>query len=102
MSLVTTGIEDGNRGLAPRPALTLERNPVADRAAVSYELSHGGSVSCVVYDAAGQQVARLLEGVQPAGRHVVEWNSANAAPGLYFIEMATGGSSSTVRVVKAR
>ncbi|MFO7675294.1 MAG: T9SS type A sorting domain-containing protein [bacterium] len=85
-----------------RLGLRLERNPVTDRALLSYELPHGGPVSCTVRDAAGREVARLLDATQAAGRHTVAWDAADAAPGVYFLELATGGTASAARLVKGR
>lgn len=99
---MTSGIEENGRGSLPGPALAVERNPVADRALVSYELPHGGPVSCTVYDAAGKLVARLFDGNVAAGRHAVAWDAAGAAPGIYFVELAAGGATRAARLVKAR
>ena len=99
---MTTGIEEQGQGALPAPALRLGRNPVFERVELSYELERSGPVSCTVYDAAGKEVARLVDGIQSAGRHDVSWDAAGAAPGIYFVELTAAGSASAARLVKAR
>lgn len=102
MVLVTTGIEEGRQVLPEGPALSIEGNPVTDRARISYELSHRGPVRCLVYDAAGVLVDEILDGTQEPGRHSLSWSAVDAAPGLYFVQLQADGSTSTARLVKAR
>jgi hypothetical protein len=102
MVLVTTGIEEGGQVRPQGPTLSIEGNPVTDRARISYELSHRGPVRCLVYDAAGMLVDELLDGVQEPGRHSLSWSAVGAAPGLYFVQVQAEGATSTARLVKTR
>lgn len=86
----------------PGPGIRVTRNPVTERAELSWQLDRGGPVSCTVYDAAGLQVARLADEVQSAGRHSVTWDASGAAPGVYFAELDADGRASAVRMIKAR
>jgi hypothetical protein len=76
-------------------------NPVTDRTAITYQLSHSSLVSCLVYDAAGNLVARLSDGSQAAGTHSLRWNAAGMKPGIYFCKLVAGGGTSTARLVRA-
>jgi len=65
------------------------------------------SVVFRIYDASGRRVTRLSTGTWPAGRHVVEWNGADAsgqraAPGMYFVRIETGEFVESRRVVLLR
>ena len=56
------------------------------------------------YDVAGRRVSTLFEGVQPAGRRVVEWNGTDArgrrvAAGTYVVRLQAEGRSLTRRVL---
>ena len=102
MVLLTTGIEEGRNARPEGPALSIEGNPVTDRARISYEISRSGPVRCLVYDAAGMLVEEVLDGVQEPGRHSLSWSAVDAAPGLYFVQLQAEGATNTARLVKTR
>jgi hypothetical protein len=49
-------------------------------------------VKLTVYNALGQQVATLVNGVRSAGEYIVSWNAANMASGIYFYRLETGST----------
>ena len=55
-----------------------------------------------VYDVLGRVVARLHEGRLPAGPHTVRWERANAAAGLYVVEVEAGAYRTTRKVTLVR
>jgi hypothetical protein len=59
-------------------------------------------VSCLVYDAAGNAVARLAAGTQTAGEHRLTWDAAGVKPGIYFCKLAAVGSTATTRLTRVR
>jgi hypothetical protein len=77
-------------------------NPVTSQAAISYNLPRSASVSCIVYDAAGNLVSRLAAGSQAAGEHSLTWNAAGVKPGIYFCKLAADGSTHTARLARVR
>jgi len=77
-------------------------NPIAGRTTVSYSLSHSTTVSCVVYDAAGNIVSRLQAGTQPPGEHRLTWNAGALKLGVYFCKLKVGSSTSTARLTLVR
>jgi len=84
--------------------LDVRPNPFAGRASVSFSLDRPGHVSIDVFDPAGRRVATLLDGVQGAGSHSLEWNGRAAsggpvAAGVYFVRMETPGDVRMARVV---
>ena len=83
-------------------SLQVSPNPVAAQAAISYNLPRSASVSCVVYDAAGNVVSRLAGGAQAAGEHSLAWNAAGVKPGIYFCKLVAGGSTYTARLARVR
>ena len=61
-----------------------------------------GQVSLKVYNVAGQQVASLQDGFLSAGEHAIEFTPSRLAPGTYFVNLATGGQSTTRTVIFVR
>lgn len=74
-------------------------NPFNPSTTVNYTLSNEGAVSIVVYDAIGRQVAELVNEVQPAGVHSINWDAANHASGAYFLRMTTGSYTSSQKLM---
>ncbi|MDZ7289002.1 MAG: T9SS type A sorting domain-containing protein [candidate division KSB1 bacterium] len=59
---------------------------------ISYSLPRATSVSVVVYDLAGREIKRLVDGAQNAGAHHVQWDGRDAAgnrvaAGTYFYRL---------------
>jgi hypothetical protein len=62
-------------------------NPVTNLRYGVPEMSH---VSLKVYNILGQEVATLVDEVKSAGYHVIHWNAAHLASGIYFTRMDSG------------
>ena len=66
------------------------------------------TVTLKIYDVVGREIVTLLEGVQEAGYHEVNWNSSNAAgmtlaSGVYFYRLEAqpaDGSNAFVQLKK--
>lgn len=54
-------------------------NPFNPTTTIRYDLPRSGRVTLIVYNSIGQRVATLVDRVQPAGRHAVNWNARNDA-----------------------
>lgn len=84
-------------------ALTNAPNPFNGNTVIRYTLPTAASVSLVVTDANGREVAQLLSGArQTAGDHTVEFDAADLANGTYFYTLNVGGQTTTRRMVLAR
>ena len=69
-------------------------NPFNPQTSIAYTIPRRTHVALTIYDAAGRLVAKLVNGVQPAGRNVVTWNGRDrrgltVAPGVYFARLVT-------------
>jgi hypothetical protein len=102
---VTTSAGSPTAVSAPR----LSGNPNPFRAAtdVTFQLPRAGHVRVTVYDAAGRRVRALLDAPRAAGSHALRWDGrddghAAAAPGVYFVRLATPDGNITRRVVRIR
>ena len=74
-------------------------NPFNPGTTIEYDLYQGGEVSLKIYSSLGVEVATLVSGVQPAGRHSVAWNPVGFVSGIYFCTLKSGGLLSTRRLI---
>jgi flagellar hook assembly protein FlgD len=70
-------------------------NPFNPITRLSYTVPSDARVSIKVFTMLGQEVSTLVEGVQSAGTHSVEWNGTNSAgnnlgSGVYYVRMTAG------------
>lgn len=62
-------------------------NPFNPSTMIQYQLSSESQVKLTVYDAAGREVAKLVDGVQNIGEQYSEWNAEGLASGVYFYRL---------------
>ncbi|HEX7069435.1 MAG TPA: T9SS type A sorting domain-containing protein, partial [Rhodothermales bacterium] len=100
-ALLTFG---GGTAIEQRPevpgAFVLEQNypnPFNPTTTIEFGLKRAGNVNVSVFNALGQRVAVLANGVQQAGTYRVEWDAANAPSGVYLYQLEVDG-----QVVAAR
>ena len=65
-------------------------NPFNPLTNISYSLPHSGNISLIIYNLLGEEVARLIDGFQPAGEYQAKWNASNVASGIYFYRLQAG------------
>jgi polyhydroxybutyrate depolymerase len=78
-------------GSAPGEFCLLQNypNPCNRSTTVEYRLPYCSLVELSIYDLAGQEVAALVAGRQPAGVYRVEWDGSGFSSGLYFYRLET-------------
>ncbi|HPF69984.1 MAG TPA: alpha-amylase family glycosyl hydrolase, partial [Candidatus Krumholzibacteria bacterium] len=94
-------------GLVPGAAPRLDParpNPFNPRTSLRFFLPAGGPVRLAVYDLAGREVARLLDGHLPAGGHEAAWSGADtagraAAAGTYVARLDAPGGSRSIKLM---
>jgi photosystem II stability/assembly factor-like uncharacterized protein len=108
---VSVGVEDGPLPLIPE-VFSLDQNypnPFNPVTTIQYGLPIESRVNLKVYNLLGQEVATLVDGVQAAAYHHVQWNGLNRAgqvvpSGLYFFRIdatpLTGAASSFTQIRK--
>ncbi len=74
-------------------------NPFNPSTAISYQLSTVSTVSLIVYDVLGREVATLVDGIQQAGYHRVNFNGSNMASGMYYYRLIAGSFSDVKRLL---
>ncbi len=95
-------------GVAPEPAgagLLLSPpspTPVRGSASLGFVLHREAETRLEVFDTRGCRVARLADGVLPAGRHQVRWDATALSSGVYFVRLQAAGESRTRRAIVVR
>ncbi len=77
-------------------------NPFNPSTTIRFAVPHRTSITLVVFNALGQQVATLLQGHQAAGAHDLKFDGSRLASGLYFYRMQAGEFVQTRRLVLSR
>ena len=70
-------------------------NPFARETSISYTLPASGHTTLKIYDTSGRLVTTLVDAEMSAGIYTVTWNRKNAASGIYFYRLTSGGKSIT-------
>ncbi|MDQ3193989.1 MAG: T9SS type A sorting domain-containing protein, partial [Bacteroidota bacterium] len=71
-------------------------NPVTN---ISYNIETGGYVSMKVYNAAGIEVASLVNRKQASGRYEIKFDASRLSSGIYFYTLRVNDFSETKRMV---
>jgi len=74
-------------------------NPFNPTTVVGYQLPAVSEVRLAVYDLLGREVALLVNGRKPAGRHEVQFDGAGLSSGVYICRMTAGQQVQTVKMV---
>jgi hypothetical protein len=82
-------------------------NPFAGATQVRYSIPDAGPVKLSVFNVTGRKVTDLVNGMIPAGNHVVSWNGVDAAgnrvaSGVYLYRIEAAGESLTKEMVLLR
>ncbi len=77
-------------------------NPFNSTTTIGYSLPATGAVSLIVYDLSGREVARLADGVKPAGTHEAVWVADGVASGVYVVKLVTGKKTLMSKMVLVR
>jgi len=64
-------------------------NPTSGRATVAFSIEDATDVRLSVYDALGREVAVLMEGTAPSGRHELAFDGAELVAGTYLVRLTT-------------
>lgn len=70
-------------------------NPFNPSTTIEFSLTRAQNASLVVYDVMGRKLKTLVSGVQPAGRHSVQFDASGLASGTYLYVLKTENSIST-------
>ncbi|WP_375434891.1 metallophosphoesterase [uncultured Hymenobacter sp.] len=86
--------------LSPVPNLyPIMPNPFEDATRVAFSLPSPARVDLRVYNALGQEVTSLYQGVLQAGQHQLTWRRNTLSAGLYYVQLQTNNFTQTMRAV---
>src|SRR5262249_5652070 len=74
-------------------------NPLRLRTTIEFTVPATGRVTLDLFDVHGRRVARLVDGVRPAGRNSVEWRAPSGRGGLYFYRLQAAGRTLVQKLV---
>lgn len=86
-----TGVEDEKFVMSPFKLSQNYPNPFNPSTVIKYSLSAAGKTTLRIYNLLGQEVTTLVNEVQSAGEHKVEWNACGMASGVYFYRLESNG-----------
>lgn len=92
-ALTNVGAEDGDP--PSEAAFRIEPNypnPFSGRTRIGYAVAREAQVAIDVVDLMGRRVALLVDGSQRPGRHFVDWDAAELAPGFYVSRLQVDGT----------
>ena len=93
----TTGVEsDGPVAFALSQNYPNPFNPATQ---IAFQTAEAGQVRLVVFDQLGREVATLVNGDMPAGRHAASFNAGGFASGVYFARLSAGSQTSMIRMM---
>ena len=67
-------------------------NPFNPSTVISYSLPYNSNVKLNVYNAIGESVSQLFNGVQEAGNHEINFNALSLSNGVYFYRLEASSS----------
>jgi len=76
--------------------LSVYPNPVTSTAMLRYTLAEDANVHLALYDALGNEVKTIANGVVPAGEHTFTINSSDFAAGQYLCKLQIGNETKVV------
>jgi len=106
-SATPTGIEMENEAKALPNSFALHHarpNPFNPSTTIAYEVPEQTHITLTIYNLLGQEVVRLMDQVQAAGRYEVVWHGVNSrgagvASGVYLYRIVSGsGYTDTKRM----
>lgn len=68
-------------------------NPFRESTGLKFRLPQAGPVRLVVSDVTGREVARIVDGVMPAGEHLVELEGKGLSSGVYSYTLVSNGQA---------
>ena len=74
-------------------------NPFNPVTKISYSLPVSGDVTLIIYNLLGEEVARLVDGFQQAGKYNTTWNASNVSSGIYFYRLQSADFTETRKMV---
>lgn len=97
---VTTAVDDFLKAVPTDFAMYQNYpNPFNPETVINYSIPQATYVTIKVYNAAGQEIATLVNGQMAAGNYKAIWNAANVSTGIYFYSIQAADYSKTMKMI---
>lgn len=83
-----------NDGKTPLIEVRLYPNPFREQVRIEYTLPHSGNVRIEIFNMQGQILTTLVDELQSAGSHTIQWNPENIKAGTYITHVRINGATS--------
>ena len=83
-------------------ALAIQPNPFVGQTTLTYTLDHAGAAALMVNSADGKELRMLMQASMEAGQYQFAWNTADLAPGMYYVTLLLDGESVVKKAVRVR
>ena len=74
-------------------------NPFNPTTTIRYSLPTSAFVSLKLFGVLGNEIATLIDGLQRAGPHSIEFDATDLASGVYFYRLQAGGFNDTKKLI---
>ena len=74
-------------------------NPFNPTTEINYTVAKDGFVTLTVFNELGQEVAKLINGIEKAGRHKVSFDASSLSSGAYFYKLEEGSRTSIKKML---
>jgi hypothetical protein len=96
---VLTGGNNNNNNIPKNYTLKQNYpNPFNPVTKIEYSLPQNSYITLKVYNILGKEVATLADKYERAGNHVVTYDAANLASGIYFYTLKSGNFTQTKKM----
>ena len=68
-------------------------NPFNPITSIEYSLPENADIELIVYNIHGRHIQTLVQGLQTAGYHSINWNASNYPSGVYLIRLESSNFS---------
>ena len=95
-----TGVEDKSAGVVEAYALSQNYpNPFNPTTNINYQIPHAGLVTMKMFDILGREVMTVVNGMQEAGKHIVQIDGSRLSSGMYFYRLESGSFTSVKKMM---
>lgn len=77
-------------------------NPVRFNTTIKFQLQHETAVEVAIFNALGQKITTLYNGVKSSGVHEILWNPSGFSTGIYFYQLRTAEKVLTKKMLILR
>jgi len=74
-------------------------NPFNPTTTIRYTLTQSGLVTAKVFNILGEEISTVVNGVESAGSHEIQFDAANLPSGIYFYRIQNGSFTQTKKML---